>query len=463
MVVAAVSSRWHCLLLLATRTFLGYDQYYASAFPPRVLVDKSRSTTPLYVTTSTKSSKPSEIVAGGGVPLTPAGNRALFDPATAGRLDGASSTLNERIRKGAAYQFQEYLAPTSLADRQNDVIPPAKLQEAQHWLLEDLASGAVPAAFAKATAPVQATVLERRRLIGPTAEGDIQHVVMQLPDGMHYLEGQSLSVIPPGMDATTNRPHKPRLYSIASTRYGDDAFDGRTVSLCVRHAQYKDPVTGRVDESKNGVCSTFLCNVQPGTSVSVAGPVGKTMLLPSVDELKTRGSAVDLIMVATGTGIAPFRGFLRRLFIENTVARHVFQGKAWLVLGVPTSDNLLYQDEFQQMLMNAKNDRLGSASDAPLEVTYAISREMVSPVTGSGKCYVQDVLASRASELLERLGRSECIANMRCLEHLKKIAVEVDVVSLSLTLHSFSFPSLYFECCNTQKRVPSFTFVASRA
>jgi ferredoxin--NADP+ reductase len=336
-------------------------------------------------------------VAGGGIALLPAGNRALFDPATAGRLDGASSMLNERIQKGAAFQLQDYQTNDDTLPSNND------LQETQHWLLEDIGSAAVPAVFAKASAPVQATVLERRRLIGANAEGDIEHVVLQLPDGMHYVEGQSLSVIPPGLDEK-NKAHKPRLYSIASTRYGD-LLDGRTVSLCVRHAQYRDPVTGQMDESKNGVCSTFLCHVQPGTSVSVAGPVGKTMLLPIVDTLTHQGAAVDLIMVATGTGIAPFRGFLRRLFIENTVARHMFQGKAWLVLGVPTSDNLLYQDEFQQMLLNAKRDRHEDSTEA-LEVTYAISREMVSPVTGTGKCYVQDILASRASELLERLGKS---------------------------------------------------------
>jgi ferredoxin--NADP+ reductase len=405
--IAVVSPRWPCvwLLLLATR-------YYLTSFAFAPLLVKTSSHTqhhqhhdrsriaPLFAANTTNT--------GGGVPLVKAGNRALFDPATAGRLDGASSTLNERIQKGAAYQFRGdyYLAASSPQYENNAILPPTNLQEAQNWLLENMSADAsVPAGFAKATAPVQATVLQRYRLIGPTAEGDIEHVLLQLPEGMHYVEGQSLSVIPPGLDENTNRPHKPRLYSIASTRYGD-LLDGHTVSLCVRHAQYKDPVTGRVDESKNGICSTFLCHVQPGTSVSVAGPVGKTMLLPRADQLAE--SSTDLIMVATGTGIAPFRGFLRRLFVENTVARHMFQGKVWLVLGVPTSDNLLYQDEFQQMLDNAKSDRNGNDNGA-LEVTYAISREMVSPVTGTGKCYVQDILASRASELLERLGKS-CFA-----------------------------------------------------
>lgn len=51
--------------------------------------------------------------------------------------------------------------------------------------------------------------------------------------------------------------HGARLYSIASTRYGDE-FDGQTASLCVRRATYWDPDQGKEDDSKKGLCSNFL-------------------------------------------------------------------------------------------------------------------------------------------------------------------------------------------------------------
>jgi ferredoxin--NADP+ reductase len=310
--------------------------------------------------------------AGGGVPLVPMGSNSVFDPSIAGKL-GGTDNLRQRLSQGAAFQ---YLVPSASVAPPADVI----LKDAQHWL-EDMG---VPTNFAKPTSPVPAKVLGRGRLITEDAPGDIQHIVLELPEGFHYVEGQSLSVIPPGSSSVDGRPHKPRLYSIASTRYGD-ILDGRTVSLCVRRAEYVDPATGLADPTKKGVCSNFLCDVQPGDMVSVAGPVGKTMLLPD-------DSSRDLIMVATGTGIAPFRGFLHRLFMENTVARHMLTGHAWLILGVPTTGGLLYREELESMLERSPDQ---------LEVTYAISREMQN--RAGGKLYVQDVLAERADELFEKL------------------------------------------------------------
>jgi ferredoxin-NADP reductase len=73
----------------------------------------------------------------------------------------------------------------------------------------------------------------------------------------------------------------------------------------------------------------------------MTGPSGKVMLLPEDKP------AADIIMVATGTGIAPYRAFWKRLFVEDTEAAAKFKGLAWLFLGVANSDALLYDDELQ--------------------------------------------------------------------------------------------------------------------
>jgi len=73
-----------------------------------------------------------------------------------------------------------------------------------------------------------------------------------------------------------------------------------------------------------------------------AGPTGKILLLPKEE------NAVH-IMVATGTGIAPYRAYLRRMFTED-VPDYKFTGLAWLFMGVANSDAKLYDNEFLAIL-----------------------------------------------------------------------------------------------------------------
>jgi ferredoxin--NADP+ reductase len=337
------------------------------------------------------------------VAVIPSGECLLFDPSIEGMLGGDDS-LHQRLQQGTNFVYLPAEQPsqhhdtsstttTMVATTTTTTTSPPKdvtIMDAQAWLeYLDANDGAPPPPFAKASNPVQATVLGRTKLIDDTAPGDIQHILLRLPHGFQYVEGQSLSVIPPGVDSKTNKGHKPRLYSIASTRYGD-LLDGTTVSLCVRRAEYVDSQTGLMDPTKAGVCSNYLCNLAQGQIVNVAGPVGKTMLLPQ-DPTK------DIIMVATGTGIAPFRAFLHRLFVEDTVAKHQFQGQAWLVLGVPTTGGILYKPEFDAMLLRNNDHR-----QQQLEIDYAISREMTNPMDG-GKLYVQHVLQQHSDKLWERL------------------------------------------------------------
>ena len=187
------------------------------------------------------------------------------------------------------------------------------------------AHGDVPVNLYKPKAPFVGKVISNDSLLEEGAIGRVNHVVMDLSGGdLRYVEGQSIGIIPDGL-ADNGKPHKIRLYSIASTRHGDNLADN-TVSLCVRQLQYE-----KDGELINGVCSTFLCDVPPGAPVKITGPVGKEMLLPDAED-------ANVIMLATGTGIAPMRAYLRRMFDPGERARnpeYAFRGKAWLFMGVP--------------------------------------------------------------------------------------------------------------------------------
>merc|ERR1719313_498762 len=230
----------------------------------------------------------------------------------------------------------------------------------------------VPVNTWKNKSPYTAKVVSCKRIVGPEATGETCHIIFDHKGEMPYWEGQSYGVLPPGTNPKNGKPHMVRLYSIASSRYGDD-MSGQTSSLCVRRATYWDPDMGKEDPDKKGVCSNYLCDSKPGDDCKMTGPSGKVMLMPE------ENSKTDYIMVATGTGIAPYRGFIRRLFTETTPAGEAYQGTAWLFLGVANSDALLYDEEWQAVLAKHPDN---------FKLDYALSREQSN--SKGGKMYIQD-------------------------------------------------------------------------
>jgi len=243
----------------------------------------------------------------------------------------------------------------------------------------------VPVNVYKNKTPFTGKVVSTKRIVGPKATGETCHIIIDHNGDFPYWEGQSWGVIPAGTREKDGKPHNVRLYSIASSRYGDD-MSGKTGSLCVRRANYWCPELKADDPAKKGICSNFLCDTTAGDEVKMTGPAGKVMLMPEEDP------TTDYIMVATGTGIAPYRGFIRRLFNEETPAAAAYKGEAWLFLGVANSDALLYDDEFQE----AK-----SRFPKNLRIDYALSREQENK--SGGKMYIQDKVGEYADEVFDKL------------------------------------------------------------
>ena len=238
----------------------------------------------------------------------------------------------------------------------------------------------VPVNLYKPKTPFIGTVTDNYSLVGEGAIGRVNHITFDISGGdpdLHYVEGQSIGIIPEGSDAN-GKPHKLRLYSIASTRHGDNLEDN-TVSLCVRQLQYE-----KDGETINGVCSTFLCDIEPGAKVKITGPVGKEMLLPSDED-------ATVIMLATGTGIAPMRAYLRRMFDPGERARnpeYQFRGLAWLFMGAPKTPNLLYDDDLKSYQAEFPDN---------FRYTTAISREQQN--AKGGRMYIQDRVLEHADEI----------------------------------------------------------------
>ena len=158
------------------------------------------------------------------------------------------------------------VTPASEAPAPAAAEPAAKPAAAKHAV----SHADVPVNLYKPKDPFVGTVTDNYSLLADGAIGRVNHITFDLSGGdpqLHYVEGQSIGIIPDGADAN-GKPHKLRLYSIASTRHGDN-LAGNTVSLCVRQLQYE-----KDGETINGVCSTFLCDIHPGAMVKFSGPVG---------------------------------------------------------------------------------------------------------------------------------------------------------------------------------------------
>ena len=107
-----------------------------------------------------------------------------------------------------------------------------------------------------------------------------------------------------------------RAYSIASP-----PAEGNGFALCLNRVA-------------NGFMSNFLCELREGEELSCQGPFGDFILRPPVR---------DMVFIATGTGIAPFRSMLHWLFGEES--RHQGQ-QFWLVFGSRSETDIYYHQEF---------------------------------------------------------------------------------------------------------------------
>jgi sulfite reductase alpha subunit-like flavoprotein len=77
-------------------------------------------------------------------------------------------------------------------------------------------------------------------------------------------------------------------------------------TLLVRRCYVIDDFNG---ERHDGVASNYLCNLPVGGQIQFTGPVGHPFPIPE-------DRSAGLLMIGMGTGIAPFRGLVRRIYDE---------------------------------------------------------------------------------------------------------------------------------------------------
>jgi ferredoxin--NADP+ reductase len=108
------------------------------------------------------------------------------------------------------------------------------------------------------------------------------------------------------------------------------------------------------------VCSNYLCDLNAGDEVALTGPQGRRFLLPS------HADEHDYLFIATGTGIAPFRGMVMELLQGEQPTR----SRIDLVMGVPYATDLLYDDLFRELARAHDNFNYHTATSRESERLY---------------------------------------------------------------------------------------------
>ena len=247
---------------------------------------------------------------------------------------------------------------------------------------------------------VTATVAGNVRVTEVGTDYDTHHIVLDF-GGMPFpvLEGQSIGVLPPGVDAK-GRPHHARQYSIASPRNGERP-GYNNLSLTIKRV-----LEDHQGRPVRGVASNFMCDLKVGDKLQVIGPFGTSFLMPNHPKS-------HIVMICTGTGSAPMRAMTewrRRLRARASAGPSQASatpsgggrdagadwglhsgkfegGKLMLFFGARTQEELPYFGPLQNLPKDF------------IDINFAFSR-----TPGQPKKYVQDAMRERAADLAQLLG-----------------------------------------------------------
>ncbi|MCU7843403.1 MAG: oxidoreductase [Candidatus Thiodiazotropha sp. (ex Monitilora ramsayi)] len=176
--------------------------------------------------------------------------------------------------------------------------------------------------------------------ITPDSTDEVRQLVLQIDDpAFRYAAGQSIGVLVPGPHEFGNEFHH-RRYSIANPAQTGNA-EAAELEILVKRCFYIDEISG---ERYPGIASNYLCDAKPGDKIRITGPFRSPFKVPA-------DNTCNLLMIGTGTGVAPFRAFTQQIYDQHGS----WKGDVRLFYGDQGGMNLLY--------LNDKQDDLGHYYD----------------------------------------------------------------------------------------------------
>jgi ferredoxin--NADP+ reductase len=188
--------------------------------------------------------------------------------------------------------------------------------------------------------------------ITPESTDEVRQLVLEIDDpAFRYAAGQSIGVLIPGPHEFGNEFHH-RRYSIANpVQQGN--VQAAELEILVKRCFYNDEVSG---ERYPGVASNFLCDAKPGDKIQITGPYRSPFKIP-------QDQTSNLLMIGTGTGVAPFRAFVQQIYDRH----QGWKGSVRLFYGDKGGMNLLYLNDKQADLTQYYDDENFKAFDAVID------------------------------------------------------------------------------------------------
>jgi ferredoxin--NADP+ reductase len=201
----------------------------------------------------------------------------------------------------------------------------------------------------KLNEPSLKAIIRSSTRITDESTDEVREMVLYVDDpAFRYREGQSIGVIVPGKDEFGCSNHK-RKYSIAK---GHEATseEGIELSILVRRCFYIDDFNG---EQYPGRASNYLCDAKVGDTITITGPYSNPFNMPT-------DKNANILMIGTGTGIAPFRSFIELIYKQQGG----WNGQIRLFYGAKTGLDLLYMNDQNNDLTNYYDEKTFRAYNA---------------------------------------------------------------------------------------------------
>lgn len=244
----------------------------------------------------------------------------------------------------------------------------------------------------KTDSQYQAVVKDTRRLT-PTDADEVREILLEVqqPDFTCQVD-QSFGVLLKPEQKFGNEYHH-RLYSIADL---PSKSNGKTqIKMLVKRCFYVDDFSG---EKFPGESSNFLCDRQVGDKITITGPFALPFSIPEEKD-------ANLILIGMGTGIAPFRAFVKHLYKEVKD----WKGRILLFYGAKSGLELLY--------LNDKEDDLTNYYD---ENTFEAFHALSPRPHWNDPIALDETIIEKASDIIEMLNRTHTYIYVAGYEKVKE-------------------------------------------